>query len=340
MARLGVGLTSPNPPVGAVVVKDGEELGSGWHRAAGQPHAEVEALNDAFGRHGSAALEGSTLYVTLEPCSTQGRTGPCTTAILRSGIGRVVIGANDPNPTHCGRAEGILREAGVEVCEGIEEASCEEIIRAFSKVQKTGLPWVTIKTAMSLDGRITRPDAEGQWLSGEGSRAEVQRLRGEADAILSTGRTARADNPRFTIRSPEVAEEKEQPWRVILTSRDDGVPKEAHLKVDEHQERTLIFVQERIECVFRELVAEHQVLSVLVEAGGDLVGRLLDEGWADEIVVYLAPLVTGGPIPAAGGEGVKELQSRLRLEGVQFERFDQDVRLRALLAGTGGELER
>ena len=165
LAGRGLGKTSPNPPVGAVVVKNGTVLGEGWHQGAGQPHAEVEALNDAFRRHGSAGLEGSTVYVTLEPCSTHGRTGPCTTALLRAAVGRVVIGASDPNPAHTGRARAVLEEGGIVVEEGIEEARCEELIRAFAKVQKTGLPWVLVKTAMSLDGRITRPSGEGQWLS-------------------------------------------------------------------------------------------------------------------------------------------------------------------------------
>ncbi|MFP6896249.1 MAG: bifunctional diaminohydroxyphosphoribosylaminopyrimidine deaminase/5-amino-6-(5-phosphoribosylamino)uracil reductase RibD [Roseibacillus sp.] len=340
LARRGVGLTSPNPPVGAIIVKDGQELGGGWHHAAGEPHAEVEALNDAFRRHGSAGLEGATIYVTLEPCSTQGRTGPCTTAIERSGLARVVIGAGDPNPAHEGRAMGILEEAGIEVVEGIEEASCEEIIRAFSKVQKTGLPWLIIKTAMSLDGRITRPPTESQWLSGEESRAEVQLLRGEADAILTSGRTVRADDPQLTVRSLDVAKEKKQPWRVVLTSRDDGVPESARIRSDKQRKRTLIFIRQRIECVLRELVSEHGVNTVLVEAGGGLVGRLLDEGWADELVVYLTPRLTGGPTPATGGEGVGRLAERLHLEGGQFQRFGNDVRLRAVLAGTGGQLER
>ncbi len=340
LARRGLGLTSPNPPVGAVIVKAGEELGCGWHRLAGGPHAEIEAINEAFRQHGSEALEGATLYVTLEPCSTAGRTGSCTTAIKRARLRRVVIGADDPNPANAGRAAGVLLEAGMEVLEGIEEAACEELIRAFSKVQRTGLPWLIIKTAMTLDGRITRAAHEGQWISNEHSRADVQRLRLEVDAILTSGRTVRADDPRLTIRSLDIPKEKKQPWRVILTSREEGVPSASQVLRDEHAGRTLLFAGQRIECVLRELVAERGVVRVLVEAGGRLVGRLLDEGWADEMVVYLAPLVTGGEIPAAGGEGVPALARRQRLQAVSFRRIGDDVRLRAVLAGSGGELER
>lgn len=340
LAERGLGLTSPNPPVGAVVVKNGEELGSGWHKAAGGAHAEIEALRDATGRHGAAAVRGGTIYVTLEPCSTFGRTGPCTSALIEAGIGRVVIGSRDPNPAHQGRGGDILREAGIEVVEGIEEIRCEELIRAFSKVQRSGLPWVIIKTAFSLDGRITRPVGESQWLSGENSREDVQVLRNEVDAILSSGATVQADDPRFTLRGAARKEGKEQPWRVILTSRDRPLPPTAGLLNDSHASRTLVYSGKRIEGVLRELVATYGVQSVLVEAGGRLVGRLLDEGWADEVVCYLAPLVTGGMTPASGGEGVGCLTGRVRLEGVRWQRFNDDVRLRGILAGTGGELER
>ena len=339
LAELGVGLTSPNPPVGAVIVKEGEEVGAGWHKGAWQPHAEVEALKDAVRRHGRDAARGATVYVTLEPCCTQGRTGPCTTALVRAGVKRVVIGTGDPNPAHGGKAAGILKEGGIEVVEGVEEAGCEELIRGFTKVQRTGLPWVIIKSALSLDGRITRSKGEGQWLSGTGSRAEVQKLRGEVDAILSSGETVRADNPRFTLRDNLEKEGQIQPWRVILTSSEKGLPRGAEVLTDVYADRTLVYKGQRIECVLRELVSDHGIVSLLVEAGGRLVGRLLDEGWADEVVFYLAPLVTGGSIPASGGEGVAVFNNRVRLEQLRFKQIENDVRLRAVLAETGGEFE-
>ena len=339
-AELGMGLTSPNPPVGAVVVKDGKELGGGWHRGAGQPHAEVEALRDASRRHGESAIRGATVYVSLEPCSTHGRTGPCTKALAEAGIKRVVIGAGDPNPAHEGRAAGILSELGIDVVEGIEEANCAHLIRGFAKVQRTGLPWLIIKSALSLDGRITRVQGEGQWLSGPESRNEVQQLRREVDAIISSGETVRADNPRFTLRNGLDSDGKEQPWRIILTSRENSLPEGAEVMTDAHADRTLVYRGKRIECVLRELVTDYGVVNVMVEAGGRLVGRLLDEGWGDEVVFYLAPLLTGGMVPASGGEGVPGLAHRLQLEAVNFRRIAGDVRVRALIAGTGDQIER
>lgn len=338
LARRGIGRTTPNPPVGALIVRDSEIIGRGWHRRAGSPHAEVEAITEARGA--GREIEGSTLYVTLEPCSTHGRTGPCTKAILDAGIRRVVIGAEDPNPLHSGRAEELLREEGIEVVSGIEEMVCEELIRGFAKVQKTGLPWIIIKTAMSLDGRITRPPGESQWLSGETARNEVQQLRSQCDAILTSGRTVRADDPRLTIRCLDLLEGREQPRRIILTSKEENIPTSAVVLSDEHRERTLVFAGQRLECVFRSLVSEYQVTTILVEAGGQLVGRLLDEEWADELVVFLTPLITGGETLATAGEGVESLADRLRLGAVSFRTLGSDLCIHGLVEGRGGELER
>ena len=331
LARRGLGITSPNPPVGAILVKDGVELGSGWHKGPGRPHAEVEAMRDAVKRHGEGATQGATMYVTLEPCSTHGRTGPCTTALIRAGVSRVVVGAADPNPSHEGKAESLFLEAGIDFKEGIEESACHSLIRAFTKVQRSGLPWVIVKSAFGMDGKVTRPPSEGQWLSGENSRKEVHELRGEVDAILTSGKTVRSDNPRLTIRGPSRTAGKAQPLRVVLTSREGGVPEKCHLLADDFSDRTLIYRSRRIECVLRELVSDHGVLSVMIEAGGSMVGQFLDEGWADEAVFYLAPLITGGNIPAVGGEGVPDLRGRIEMGSCMFKRIDNDVRVRAAI---------
>lgn len=339
-ARKGVGLTSPNPPVGAVVVKKGEELGRGYHRVAGGPHAERMAIESAKSCHGAESLLGACLYVTLEPCSTHGRTGACTEAVLAEGIERLVFGAEDPNPAHAGRGADILRGQGVEVVSGVEEGACQRLIRPFAKVQSTGLPWIVVKTAMTLDGSITRPPGEGPWLSNLQSRAEVQELRVEADAILTTGETVRQDDARLTLRGEAVPSEKQQPWRVILTRRDDGIPENAQILSDSFASRTLIRKGMSIEEVLRQLVVDQDVNSVLVEAGGQFVGQLLDEGWVDELVVYLVPLLTAGPTPAVGGEGVADLAQRWRLGEISYQKFGSDVRLRGVISGQGGELAR
>ncbi|MEY4242774.1 MAG: bifunctional diaminohydroxyphosphoribosylaminopyrimidine, partial [Verrucomicrobiota bacterium] len=192
-ARKGVGKTAPNPPVGAVIVKNGVLLGRGWHRAAGRPHAEREALADAERSHGSEAVRGATIYITLEPCSTQGRTPPCTQGLMDAGIRRVVYACRDENPAHAGRADELLTKAGIEVLAGVRGEAAERLLRPFFKVRKTGLPWVIWKTAMSLDGRVTRPPGEGQWLTSADSRSDVHRLRSTVDAILTSGETVRRD---------------------------------------------------------------------------------------------------------------------------------------------------
>jgi len=327
-ARKGLGRTAPNPPVGAVIVKDGILLGKGWHRAAGQPHAEREALADVRLHHGDEALKGSTIYVTLEPCSTEGRTPPCTAGLMEAGVTRVVYAATDQNPAHAGRADSLLRAAGIEVVSGILESSADELLRPFFKVQKTGLPWVIWKSAMSLDGRLTRPNGEGQWLSGPGSRRDVQRLRSEVDAILTSGETVRRDLPQLTIREPGLIDGRDQPWRVVLTSNPDSLPASSPLFSDEWKHRTLVRSGSDLDSVLRSLVRENGVLSVLLESGGSLAASFLEADLIDEVVVYLAPLLCGGPTPALAGQG---LEASLDPESLEFTRIDGDVRLRGLI---------
>ncbi len=329
-AAKGVGRTAPNPPVGAVLVKDGHLLGSGWHRAAGQPHAEREALAAAARAHGAAALRGATAYVTLEPCSTHGRTPPCTAGLIEAGIARVVYACQDRNPDHAGRADAILRQAGIEVCAGVGAAAAEALLRPFFKVRQTGLPWVIWKTAMSLDGRLTRPPGEGQWLTGPAARADVQHLRASVDAILTSGETVRRDRPALTIRVPELLEGRDQPWRVVVTNHPDTLPPDAPLFTDAWRDRTLIRPGTDLPGVLRGLVTDQEILSLMVEAGGKLSAALFAAGLVDEVVVYLAPLLCGGPVPALGGEG---LTRSLALTDLEFARFGDDVRLRGRVGG-------
>lgn len=328
-ARKGLGRTSPNPPVGSVVVKDGVEIGAGWHRGAGLPHAEREAMAAVRAVHGAAALIGSSVYVTLEPCSTFGRTPPCTEGLIEAGVSRVVYAAEDPNPAHAGRADRLLESAGIAVTRAVLVDEASRLIRAFTKIQRHGLPWVILKTAMSLDGRITRPPGEGMWLTGPEARAEVQRLRAEGEAILTSGETVRRDNPRLDLRDPELAAGRPQPWRVVLTRDAKSLPMDAPLFTDAHRDRTLIEGRDHPETVLRRLVAERGVSSVLVECGGRLAAELMDAGLVDEWVAFMAPLVTGGPVPALAGKGSPEA---LQLLEPEFTRFGPDVMLRARIA--------
>jgi len=316
-ARNGMGRTAPNPPVGAVIVKDGILLGKGWHRAAGKPHAEREALADA----GQKDLSGATLYITLEPCSTQGRTPPCTQGIIDAGIGRVVYACVDRNPDHAGRADFLLHAAGIEVVSGICQEEAEKLLRPFFKVRETGLPWVIWKSAMSLDGRITRPPGEGQWLTGELARADVQKIRATVDAILTSGETVRRDKPSLTIRDSELLAGRQQPWRVVVTDRPESIVFQGPM------DRTLIRPRGDLREILKNLVSEQGVLTVMVETGGVFSAALFEAGLIDEVVVYYAPLLCGGPSPGLGGGGLHE---SLHLEEIDFKQFGDDVRVRGI----------
>src|SRR5471032_1735887 len=199
LARRGYGATSPNPMVGAVLVKGGKIIGRGWHRRAGLPHAEIEALRDAQKR-GHPPL-GATLYVTLEPCCTHGRTPPCTDAIIAAGIKKVVIGATDPNPKHAGKGFKILRRAGIEVVHGILSDECTKLNEAFNHWIVHRTPFVTVKAAMTLDGKIATAGGESKWITGEKARAHGMKLRQGNDAILVGINTILADNPSLTARA-------------------------------------------------------------------------------------------------------------------------------------------
>lgn len=325
-ARNGIGKTAPNPPVGAVIVKNNVLLGRGWHRAAGRPHAEREALTDAFENHGHDAVRGATVYITLEPCSTHGRTPPCTQGLIDAGVARVVYACVDRNPDHAGRADALLTAAGIEVVSGVCRDEAEKLLRPFFKVRETGLPWVIWKTAMSLDGRLTRPPGESQWLTSETSRADVQELRATVDAILTTGETVRRDKPALTIRVPELLEGRDQPWRVVFSDRPESLPKDIPLFSGE---RTLIRPRHDLETTLRNLARDQGVLTCMTEAGGVFSAALFEAGLVDEVVVYYAPLLCGGPSPALAGHGLSE---SLKLVETEFTQLGNDIRFRGIIA--------
>ena len=324
-AKKGLGLTSPNPAVGAVIVKKDQMLGKGWHSRAGMPHAEREAIADVLTNHPAEVMRGATIYVTLEPCSTHGRTPPCTQGILEAGIARVVYGAEDPNPDHAGAAKTLLESVGVEVSVGVESEACLALIRGFAKVQQTGLPWVMLKSAISLDGRITRPPGESQWLTSPESRQMVQQLRFESDAIITGGNTFRIDNPALTLRSPDLPD-KPQPWRMIVTrGKREDLPQTHQLFTDAFADRTLVQENGDLLGALKQL-AERGCQSVMVEAGGTLMAAFLKAGLVDEVAIFYAPLLTGGP-----DFGFAGLPDDISLKDPEFTQIGDDLMLRALV---------
>jgi len=315
-AHRGVGSASPNPAVGAVLVLREHVISSGYHRASGLPHAEIECLAAAP----SGSLRSATLYVTLEPCSTRGRTPPCTDAILRAGVGRVVIGATDPNPLHGGRGIDQLRAAGIKVATGVLAAECSRLNEAFNKWIVTGKPFVIAKCGMSLDGRLTRLPNEGRWLTGPAARRHAMQLRAQVDAILIGAETLRRDDPRLTSRGIRGAR---QPWRVVL-SRSGKLPRDAHLFADRFATRTLVYRNKALRQVLADL-GRREINSVLIEGGGNVLGQAFDGQLVDKIQFYLAPLFTGGPVVAVAGRGAGSTAGGAKLWQTRFEKIGPDL---------------
>lgn len=310
LASNGIGLTSPNPCVGAVIVYKDQIIGSGFHEKSGLPHAERNAIADGISRGNIDLFKDSTLYVTLEPCSTTGKTPPCTDAILEHHFKRVVYGSEDPNPKHRGVAECILKQAGIQVTRGVLKKECDFLIKSFRINMLECRPWVIAKSAMSLDGRISRSLKRSQWLTNEKSRSFVHTLRAECDAILTGGNTIRLDDPSFTIRDPDrpISPLKEQPWRIILTRHIDSIPINSVCLTDRYRDRTII-VEDVVNYLelLKKLYNDRKISTILLEAGGNLVREFLNARLVDEWVGFYAPIITGG-----GADGVKS--------GMFFER--------------------
>ena len=315
-AAKGIGHTSPNPTVGAVLVIRNRIVARGHHRQAGLPHAEIECLRN-FGR---AIPKDAVLYVTLEPCSTVGRTAACTSEIVKAGIKTIVIGTIDVNPRHSGRGIELLRGAGIQVRVGVLEDECAALNEAFNKWIVTGRPFVTAKCGMSLDGRLTRPPDESRWITSSDARRHAQTLRSYVDAILVGAETLRTDNPRLTARGIGRAR---QPLRVVLT-RSGKLPQSAHLFTDRFAKRTCVYRRKSLRFVLREL-GRQNVTSVLIEGGGDVLGQAVDEKLIDKIQIYLGPIFTGGPIIAFPGRGAGRTENAARLERVRHGRIGHNL---------------
>ena len=349
LARHGYGTTSPNPMVGAVLVKAGKVIGRGWHRRAGEPHAEIEALGDAQRRGHSA--KGATLYVTLEPCCTHGRTPPCTEAILAAGIKRVVAGAIDPNPRHCGKAFTILKRAGIAVTQGVLAEECELLNEAFNHWMVRGTPFVTVKTAMTLDGKVATASGESKWITGEKARAYGMKLRQGADAILVGINTILADDPSLTVRS-----QSQKGLRRIVLDAKARTPVDARVVTDPHVHFTTVVVGKsaprgkvaalakrvnvlaaparngkiELRWLLRKLGSEN-VTNLLVEGGGEVNASFLLQGHAQRIAFFYAPTILGGrdSRKSVAGKGVSGVDEAVKLSQVEWRRLGPDLLLTA-----------
>lgn len=348
LARLGAGTVSPNPMVGAVVVADGRVVGRGYHPKPGEPHAEIFALRDA-----GPSARGATLYTTLEPCAHTGRTGPCTEAIVGAGVSRVVAAMVDPDPQVRGAGLARLREAGVETAVGAGEAAARRLNEAYIKHRTTGLPFVTAKWAMTLDGRIATRTGDSRWISSAASRAHAHRVRTVSDAVLVGVGTVLRDDPALTARTGEAARPAGGPRRVVLDSRlrtppvarvlaRDGISvivattraasPEARRAVEARGAEVLVCdgPDERVHlpALLRELSARG-VLSLLVEGGAAVHGAFREAGFVDKVLVYVAPVLVGGGPSAGAGSGVAAMADAWRLGPVEVQRFDDDVLIEA-----------
>ncbi len=327
LARMGWGLTSPNPMVGAVVVRDGEVIGRGFHCRAGEPHAEVNALTDVA-KHGVDA-RNATIYVTLEPCSTTGRTPPCTEAIRAAGISRVVIGALDPNPKHAGRGVEVLREAGIEVTVGVERAACSEINQPFFKWITTGRPFVILKMAMTLDGRIATAGGESKWITGPDARRRVQQLRRLCDAVMVGGETVRRDRPALTVREPDLW--PCQPLRLIA-SRSMDEEELAEYFPDGNAELVRLDGAEAWGGFLEEL-GRREITCLLIEGGGELAAAAVAAKAVDYVEFHIAPKLLGGrdSRPVLGGDDPESMSFARQLHRVKVTHYGEDIAVSGFL---------
>ena len=366
LARRGYGTTSPNPMVGAVLVKGGKVIGRGCHRRAGGPHAEIEALADA--RRRGHSPRGATFYVTLEPCCTHGRTPPCTDALIAAGIKRVVAGAVDPNPQHAGRGFQILRQAGIEVIPpgslGVREAEeCARLNAVFNHWIVHHTPFVTVKAAMTLDGKIATASGESKWITGEKARAYGMKLRQGSDAILVGINTILADDPSLTVRGPRAEGGGQKNLRRIVLDSMARTPLTAKVVSDEQAALTAIIVSPRapkrrvaalakrvkvlvapltqsaignrqlaidLRWLLRKLGSEN-VTSLLVEGGGEVNASFLLGGFAQRVAFFYAPKILGGRDSRKGvaGDGVKNLSEVVQLHEIEWRKLGLDLLLTA-----------
>lgn len=341
LAQHGLYTTDPNPRVGCVIARSDRPVGEGWHRKAGEPHAEAHALRQA-----GEQARGATAYVTLEPCSHHGRTPPCADALVAAGVARVVAALGDPFPLVNGGGFDKLRAAGLQVQSGLLESEARELNVGYVKRMQTGLPWVRVKIAGSLDGRTALADGTSRWITGEAARADVQHWRARSSAVMTGVGTVIADNPQLNVRAADIEMLGRQPWRVICDTQ-LRTPRDA--RIFEAPGAVWVFTSKPANApapgaeiisaasdangldlpqVLAEL-ARRGCNEVLVEAGPTLSGRLLELGLADELLLYLAPMALGhDALPLLRLPKLKSMSERLEFEMIDIQRFGDDVRLR------------
>jgi diaminohydroxyphosphoribosylaminopyrimidine deaminase/5-amino-6-(5-phosphoribosylamino)uracil reductase len=340
LARKGMGAVSPNPMVGAVIVRAGRIIAEGYHRKFGADHAEIDALKQAPG-----SVRGAAMYVTLEPCCHWGKTPPCVDTMIEQGIKRAVIGTLDPNPLVDGKGAQILKDHNIEVTVGVLEQAARQLNEVYFHYIRTGLPFITIKYAQSLDGRIATAQGNARWISAERSRRFTHRLRAQHDAIMVGIGTVLADDPLLTVRLVK----GRNPLRICLDSklriplnarvlRDDG--KTLIVTTDEHGKEKVAAIQKQGKEVLvvqrsangqvglrplMKALAEKGIASILVEGGREIITSLLQEGLVNRMVVITAPLILGKGIEGIGDLGITDLDKAIRPSSCEIKRIGEDV---------------
>nr|WP_282706879.1 bifunctional diaminohydroxyphosphoribosylaminopyrimidine deaminase/5-amino-6-(5-phosphoribosylamino)uracil reductase RibD [Natroniella acetigena] len=343
LAKRALGRTSPNPLVGAVIVKEGEVIGTGFHHYAGGFHAEVNVLKDV-----GEEAKGATMYVTLEPCSHYGKTPPCAKFIIESGIKKVIIAMKDPNPKVAGKGIEMLETAGVETEVGLLKEEAAKLNEDYIKYMKTNTPFVILKNAMTLDGKIATKKGDSKWITGEESRAFVHQLRDQVDGILVGIGTALADNPRLTTRLPEGGEDA---IRIVL----DGklrIPLDANLVIQKSSAPTIIATTEQADQVKKiklkeagveiieagtdnrvdlekllDELGKRELISLLVEGGSQVNSSFLEAKLVDKLYYFIAPKIIGGKeaIPVVAGTGVDKIEAGIGIDQLQHKRVGDDI---------------
>jgi len=332
LALLGRGYTKTNPVVGAVVANRTEILSRGWHEAFGGAHAEVNAIDNC-----PADTDGLDLYVTLEPCSHQGKTPPCVEKIVQSGIKRVFIGCVDPNPVNAGKGVDYLKNHGVQVFVGYMEELCASLIEDFAKYIYENKPYYTVKTAQSLDGKIAASSGDSKWITSEASRTYVHYMRAVSDAVIVGVNTVIADDPELNVR---LIKSDCDPFKVVIDPK-GRIPLEC--KLINNSRDKLIYVTESADAaeklkgtdvikmgridlnVLSQELIKRDILNVMVEGGGKTSGAFFDAGLVDKVNIFIAPVILGGDMTSISGKGVETVAQGYRLKEIQSKQFERDL---------------